>query len=278
MSFIFSSLSKTKFASTALSGHALAPTPLNIWIRRVSNNGGTMAVDSISIATDLMAQLEAASYYSKIIYLLPLLGSNFAAAQVPLIDVVNAGIPVNHNFNNGDFSQATGLQGDGSTKILDTNIKPSQLGISSNGGMGWWEGNWSGSSNSEPIGCYNSGSSQRYVLDLRSSVWFFPWGAPGNNAAEATSAGNHHYYGNRSSSTDRRIFKDGALIQTNSTSDTASGVGDTNIAIMGSYEPSSTPYQGRCKVAYLTDGTLSDADAAAFHTLLDTYLITPTGR
>jgi hypothetical protein len=37
-------------------------------------------------------------------------------------------------------------------------------------------------------------------------------------------------------------------------------------------------WKGRCAVAYATDGTLSGTEVADLHTLLDTYLITPTGR
>lgn len=253
------------------------------WIAGVDAASGTYESDSKTIADGIIVALHAKTYNAHIIYILPLLGSNLAAARMPLRDTLGVGITTSAGFADGDFSQAAGLQGNGVSKSLDTLIKPSQLGSSNNGGMGWIENNVDITGTStEPMGCYNNAGTQRFVIDLRSSVSFCCWGsagnAPNNNPAGAANA---DYYNQRISSTDRRFYTDGiqGTNSPNTTSDTASGSGDRNILLMASDESGTIVYwKGRCACAYLTDGTLSDADVADFHALLGTYLLTPTGR
>lgn len=249
------------------------------WIAAVDAAGGTYETNSKAIADALIVALRAKSYTAKIVYLLPLLGSNLAAARVPLRDSLAVGIATNHSFVNGDFSQATGLQGDGSTKYLDSLIKPGQLGSSNSGGLGYWESNFASSGNSEVMGNIDSAGTSRYVLDMRAARRFFSWSNAANAANENVAADNADFYGNRANATSRKLYRNGTLLDTNTTSDTATGASDYNILIVGSNDSGSVlPAGSRCAVAYMTDGTLSDADAADLHTLLTDYLITPTGR
>lgn len=264
----------------AMSTFFAFPLEYTAWRNAVIANGGTFGANSEAWALALIVALESKSYSAKVVYLLPLLGSNLNAAVVPLRDSIGAGNATNHNFVGGDFNEAQGLQGDGSTKYLDSNVKPSQLGTGSNGGLGWWENNQSAvGANTEPIGCYSNAGTERYVLDLRSTVQWFSWSNAGNRAQLTTARLDGHYYGSRSSSTSRKYYFGGVLEDTNTTADAAAGASDRNILICGSDESGSiVPYGGRCAVAYMTDGTMSDADATDFDTLLSTYLIGPTGR
>ncbi len=254
------------------------------WRTAIVNQSGYLDRDSLRLANNLMAQLQGQSYRSKIVFLLPLLGRNTLNATrsfcVPLIDTIGTHITSAVSLVDADFSESTGLQGDGSGKRIDLSIKPSQLGSGSNGGLGFWENNidFTGSG-TEVIGCYGDAGSSRFVLDLRSTRKFFSWGSPGNLAGPLTASTNGHYYGQRSSATSRELFFNGSSIGTDTTSDAAAGVSDSIIQIMGCNENGpQTFWKGRCAVAYLTDGTLTSGEVADFHTLLQTYLITPTGR
>ncbi len=260
-----------------------APDPAiyTTWVTRVDAAGGTYTANSKNYALALANALVGASYYSKIVWLLPLLGNDIIAARVPLVDTLNVGIAGNTNFLTSDFSETTGLQGDGLNKRLAPGIKPSQLGSSNNGGIGYWENNinFTGSG-SEPMGCYGNAGASRFVLDLRSTRKFVSWGNAGNLAGPLTAATNGHYYGQRASATSRELFFAGSSVGTNTTSDAATGASDRNMYLMASDQnPSAVAYwKGRCAVAYMTDGTFSSGDASAFDTLLSTNLITPTGR
>lgn len=252
------------------------------WITRVGAAGGSFTGTSKSIADALIVALQAKSYNSKIVYLLPLLGSNLAAARVPLRDTLNAGIATNHNFVEGDFSQATGLQGNGSSKYLDSLIKASQLGTTNNGGIGFWDNNYSSAGTGTiMIGAYNIANDNRYVIDVRSSgLRYLCWGLSSNIPQDAVSGASADYYGQRASATNRRFFISGtpAASSPNTTSDSTAGSSDLTIWILAVDRGTPAYHAGRCAVAYMTDGTLADADVADLHSLLNTYLIGPTGR
>ncbi len=259
----------------------VSPLIYRLWESRVDLAGGTYEADSKAICLDLSEQLEAASYFSKLIWLVPLLGSNLAAARVPLIDVLSVGIMGYTGFVDADFTQATGIKGNGSSKILDTGIKPSQLGASNNGGLGYWENQISatGTSPGEPMACWGAGNTEGYAIDFRSSNRGLYWGGFGSGALDAVAGTNGHYYGQRSSATLREAFFNGASIATNTSSDSAGGAADFTVGLMGINKSGTIFYSNcRCACAYMTDGTMSSGDIAALHTLLDTYLITPTGR
>lgn len=257
-----------------------AATPFTVWRDAIIAAGGTFETDSQTIAEALYNQLAVASYYSKIKWLVPFLGANLVAARMPLIDTLGVGIMGNTGFVDADFTQATGIKGNGSSKILNTLIKPSQLGASSSGGIGYWENDLDMTGSAvEPIGCYNDAGTSRFVLDLRSTFTQFSWGGSANGPFQLTTATNGHYYGQRSSSVFREYYKNASFIVSNTASDAATGASDRMMRLLGADESGSLFYwKGRCAVAYMTDGTLSGADVTAFHTLLNTYLITPTGR
>jgi hypothetical protein len=263
-------------------GRASVDTEVATWASAVASAGGTLTSNSLLIADTLIAQLKTRSYASKVVYLLPLLGGNLNAARVPLRDSLNVGIAGNINCVDADFSESTGLQGNGTNKALDTLIRANQLGSGNNGGLGYWENNYTGASNFELMGSYDSAGSNAYLLyadSAGSPRQLFCWGLFANYAVQASNGSSGHYYGQRTSTSDRRLYKNGSQIAVNSTNDTAvSGISDATIRVLGSGGHFLNYSSGRCAVAYMTDGTMSGADITDFHALLNTYLIGPTGR
>ncbi len=253
------------------------------WVARVRAAGGTFAANSVGIADSLFTALADATYLAKLRYFAPLLGGNLAAARVPLIDTLSAGNLVNSGFGNADFSQTAGLAG-GTGKRMTLPVAPSALGATNNGGLGWWEldaaggfvgGDW-------PIGIVNNlVADGRFLLAISSGSASFRWGANANAAAQTAAQGNGHYYGQRASATDRRLFRAGAQVASNTSSDGANGAGNAPFGVMSLQRLDGAPtlyWGGRCGAMYLTTGVLTAGEAADFHTLLQTHLITPTGR
>lgn len=273
----------TVFTDSAMLTVAESPSLIQ-WMGYVDANGGGYEADSISVARQLLRQISATGFSGKIKYLLPFLGAGIGAARAPLIDVLSAGSAVNTNFVDGDFSQSTGLQGDGTTKTMNTNLLFTQLGTSNQAGFGWWENNISFGANVHPIGCYGLGSfgQQRFILDLRAGTRNSTYGTSGPNTfGESVGAINAHYYAQRNSGPVRKLFLSGAQIGLSNTSAGGeSGIGDQTIRVCGSINESSglDAWPGRGAVAYLTDGTLADGEVATLHQLLIDYLFTPIGR
>jgi len=283
---------KSRAANIAgLLGASPLDPEVRVWRDGVIALGGGFEANSIAIAQNFFSHFLATGFDAKVKYILPLLGTGIAAARMPLRDTLGVGAAANTGFVDGDFSQATGLKGNGTSKLFDLLIKPNQIGNSNdNGGLGYWENNIDfGGTGEVPLGVYRNSATGgvRYDLDLRNTISQFIWGnfgGGGGFATNASAAVNAHYYGQSGSTTSQELFINGSSVATGSgIAANRDNSGDANIRLMGCLTtnvPSDTfvYWKGRCAVAYMTDGSLTSGNISAFHTLLQTYLITPTGR
>ena len=100
------------------------------WRTAVQNNGGTVRPATLRAVSNFCTAISAAGIRSKFLRLNLVCGNNLAAARVPLYRGASAtgtqyGSAIDTNlgpFTANDYSEATGLQGDGSSKALDTTI------------------------------------------------------------------------------------------------------------------------------------------------------------
>lgn len=93
------------------------------WRNRVIQAGGTIAADILAAHDDFAYALDAAGLLPKIYRLNTFSGDSFTSALVPFIRTVGYSADRNTAFVSGDWSQANGLKGDGSTKSLSTGIQ-----------------------------------------------------------------------------------------------------------------------------------------------------------
>jgi hypothetical protein len=274
------------FSISEINGQTIAMnSKVTTWSNNIAtrNAASRPNLKSTWIANNLANAIDAASYGSKIKYLLPFIGPDNIAALEPLIDTLAVGYADNVGGAAFTFSEATGMQGDGATKVMDTRITPSQLGTSNNGGIGYWENNIAFDGTTTNISAaFSTDNTNVFGLAVHSTFpALFWWGLQANSATSgSSSATNGHFYGQRSSATSREVFKNGSSLATNTTSDATSGASDRTIAIIGRHLGGGTYsyFHGRCACYYLTDGTMSSGDITALDTLLRDYLFTPTGR
>ncbi len=281
----FSSAVQPTFSYWKSSVVNCADPAVTTWLAAVATAGGTLAGDSQSIAQGIINAMCGSTYRSKIVYFLPLLGADLAAARTPLIDLYSVGPATNTNFVNADFTQATGLQGNGTSKILDSNLFPWSLGSGEDddrdGGIGFVENNisFAGTASGWPSGCVTP-SSADFRLFVASTGSGISWGPTANAAFGGATATNGSYYAQRFSPTLREIYKNGSFVASNTTSDPAADGATLHIAIMGIFATSFSNqfWAGRCACFYLTNGKLTPTEIADLNTVIQTYLITPTGR
>jgi len=249
---------------------------IDYWKQRVAISGGTLGSLSQSRAQSLVTALRDAGLLRVVIRLDAWLGGDgYTAASIPLVDRFGrCGRRV--GVADADWSESSGIAFSGASYI-DSMTRPGDLGVAGNGGLGWWEAVATASGNVEPMGCYSTGDSQRFVLDLRSSLRAFRWGDPATGASSDTERAAGHYYGQRSGAASRTLYADGDALASNTSSDSASGVHDRTIWLGGSNSSAPELWTGRCLLAYLTDGTLTDTQIAALHTVLSDWL-TDIGR
>ncbi len=243
------------------------------WRNGAMAAGGTFEGNSIYLANQAVRALKATAFASDIIYWNPLFGKNLATARMPLIDRLGVGIATNSGFTNADFSQATGLVSTGG-KMLDLIVPVGSLGAGWNGGCGYYE-LAAVPANGFPIVAYDAGGEDFGIL-YGTTVIFYYWGTVVAPDTAVIVKGRGNFYEQRAAANDRKLWLDGvqvassaAVINSTSTAHFTALRGDANPAI---------DYAGACGSLYLTNGTLSGGEIAAFDTILNDFVITPTGR
>lgn len=252
-----------------------------LWWGNVLAAGGTLTANSLALADDLVVALKALSSFSSIRYLLPFLGSNLAAALVPLIDVSRYGSPTNNNFVSGDFSESSGLSGNGSNKYLVLPFSPAGFASSNNLGIGFWELDASAVTGTRvAYGAFQVGLASNYfafrqatsVVDYYSDTTLHP------AHATSTPPSNGFWYGERASSTSLKLYYAGSAIATDSN---VNSTGLTSLASnLFALNDGGSPanyWPGRMGSFVAVSGSLGDAQVAQLNTIISDFL-TAAGR
>lgn len=257
------------------------------WEASIVSRGGSITSGEKDLADGLVRALKELSCFGKIVYLLPFIGDTMVCHVTPLIDPLGKGPCTNSGFVDADAATATGLSNaTEANKWLVSPFKPSQLGTSNNGGLFWWELAWGNGSNVEPMGAYGTNNSpdERFVLDLRSSLQWFRWGGVSNAAGPATTTSNGFYFGQRSSATLRRIYKDGASLGSDSTASAPATRASNEfmnvhgVRLSSSGGPYNAPWKGRGGLAGFGDGTFTDAEVLELYETVRDGFMTDSGR
>lgn len=185
------------------------------WVARVITAGGTVSAGTEAAAITMMNDLDTAGIRSKILRMNMFAGTGLAACLVPIIKDAGSATDTNTNFVSGDYSEATGLQGDGSSKYLSTGLIPSTDGISDNGAsLGAYVRADRANANTALLGQYSSavgGEYRGFVLQPRfADLIIFDSFSSGTGRATASSSSTLGFYaGSRQSATDSRVYRNG---------------------------------------------------------------------
>lgn len=95
------------------------------WASAVTAGGGTYSAGTLAAVSTFTARAKAAGYWSKLNRINLFCGNQLAAALVPLKVGGGAATDTAVAFVSGDYSESTGLTGDGTTKYLRTGLIPS---------------------------------------------------------------------------------------------------------------------------------------------------------
>lgn len=106
-------------------GGITVDTDATAWGAAVSAAGGTYTLATLVALSNFCTQAKASGYWTKINRINMFCGDQLAAALVPLKVGGGNATETNVNFVSGDYTEATGLSGDGTTKYLRTGLIPS---------------------------------------------------------------------------------------------------------------------------------------------------------
>lgn len=108
-------------------GGVSVDTDAAAWAAAVTANGGTYSPTTLAAVSKFAKSAKANGYWTKLIRINLFAGDQLAAALVPLKAGGGTATDTNMNFVSGDYSETTGLTGNGSTKYLKTGLVPSAI-------------------------------------------------------------------------------------------------------------------------------------------------------
>jgi hypothetical protein len=246
------------------------------WKAAVAGAGGTVLDEEAEICNQIISQIDAAGYRSKIKYFLPFLGSNINSAIQPLIDDIAVGAPTNDGFVDADFDRATSIV----HASPDTNTLITSFNVSTNPellGLGAY------TLTKDATGAYLLG----YINDANTKSWDlvvasnpikrFTYGSSSSNGASVTTAISQAagYYGQSPNYSERKLYVDGSYVAQNLNAAAPTGYNDNTFYIYGSILNSSKlAFYGSLACAYFTTGDLTPTEIAHLNTLIDEQLVT----
>jgi Chitobiase/beta-hexosaminidase C-terminal domain len=180
------------------------------WIAAVAANSGTLTTAQTTAVDVFVKSLRSAGLVSKLVWVNPRTG-NYLASKVPIIGSTNE---TWHNFTSSDYSLATGLTGDGSSKYLDTGLNGLTAGLSASGAS-VFANVVSATSDANQVLISAGNGSGTYLY-----LWPYYAGGPRGNMFGSTSTTSYTYASptpglivlSRQSSTDLRMYRNGIQI------------------------------------------------------------------
>lgn len=236
----------------------------------VTTNGGTMSAATKAAVNAFVLSAKANGYWTKLTRINLFCGDQLAAALVPLKVGGGSATDTNVNFVGGDYSEVTGLTGNGTTKYLNTGLLANAL-----------------TANDTHIAAYNRSSTGGHTMGVISPSFFHlyaPLAADGKVYSDQYSDTTGRLVttlaigtpfgflvGSRTASNSHVIYRNGASVDSNATVSgslpaVAIFVFATNNGI-GSPAALSADAIG----AYSVGAGLTAGNAASFNTDLQTF-------
>lgn len=229
------------------------------FVDRVRSAGGDVSLTMrIALRSAIRASM-ATGLWERWYQVLPMLGTNLSAALVPL----KGPTVTPHNFVSGDYSQTTGITGNGVDKWIDTHSNPFSLGIAASGHMLVWSRLVPGTS-SHMAACSDQNGNNKYRVGTDTSgISVGQWGTTNSAMATVGTAGS--YLINRLSTSSLFMWHNGVRGSEQTTSITP--VDPINgIALFCRRGPTQTNnFWNGAMLGYCIGTSLSDAQAVALH-------------
>lgn len=186
------------------------------WRARVISAGGTVADATYNAVAAFVQSASDAGYWAKINRMNLMCGNQLAAALVPLKVGGGAAVDAPTNFVSGDYTEATGLLGNGSSKYLDTGLNPSTALTANNTHLAVYNRSSATASGNYTMGAYTGGGAAFIGLAAPNSAGTgqaFQYDATAGGLLPAPSPLSTPYgmvVGSRTSSTYHAIYRNGA--------------------------------------------------------------------
>lgn len=242
------------------------------WKSRVIAAGGTVSSGTVLALSRFSKACKAAGLWDKLNRVNLFCGDQLTAALVPLKVGAGSATDTNVNFVSGDYTEATGLTGNGSSKYLNTGLNASTL-----------------TTNSTHLAVYNRSSSAvgggRHIgvsagIDGFAIVAPFTDGgfysdqynftAGAGRVSVAVSGPYGFLLGSRTSSSSHQIFKNGASVASNTGS--GGSIPSLNIFVFAwNLTGSPNTYTSHVLAGYSVGSGMTASEASDYNTIMEAF-------
>ena len=246
------------------------------WCSRIVAAGGSISWPTLYAASRFVRSCKAAGIWTKLNRVNLLCGNQLTAALVPLKVGGGSATETNVNFVSGDYTEATGITGNGTSKYLNTGFNPVTAGSSTSSfGMFMYAsgtdsagtsriliGNQSSGTNLSFVGWASSGTVEVGCIGATSSAEYAPSGASAAKQGLLGIVAN----GSRS----QQYYQNGAAV---GSAVVASGSFFNGNIFVGATNSSGSPaaYAVRPLRGYFITTGMSAAEVAALNTIMERF-------
>jgi hypothetical protein len=254
------------------------------WRTAVIANGGTVSGATLSAVDKFCNDIDAAGIRDRFYRMNPFAGTGLAAALVPLYrgpayggTTYGNATDTNNNFVSGDYSESNGLDGNGTTKYLDTGLSPNGMGVPATVHLAAYKGAGAWTTTREFIGSRDADDLYqlqfRYPASLVPSLSLLLGGSASiiNETSVSTSAS--FLVATRTSSSELFLWQNGTKVATGSTYATTPGACSHSYMVF-TRNASGTASAGQWEHAiraYSIGLGLNDSQAVSYNTAMQAF-------
>jgi hypothetical protein len=248
------------------------------WETRVINAGGSVSITTLQRVSDFCYSIDNAGYRTYFVRLTLFVGNDLIASCMPLYYGKRVGQTIGYNYDsinvatNFVYSESVGILKTAATSWLNTGIiaaNESSLSLNGMGLIGYIRSDVNLTQYIMSDNTLSDGSYFRTVATYRAQMKV---NAVTANAISANSTTNKGlWYGNRTTSTSLRLFKNGTFVASNATTTSAKSTIKLLITARGD-APASQAYINNILNTYaITDSVPNDATVTAISTLINDF-------
>jgi hypothetical protein len=250
------------------------------WAAAVTAASGTYSGTTLSALSTLITGLKSAGLWTKMVFFNPVCGDQLAAARVQYKSAsgtwAQAAVTA---LVNGDYTEATGIKGNGSSKYLDTQVTVSQMPGGGNNHMGFYgAGMETSGADKSLMGAYGASPFPGYVFDSYSpgngGRGYFPNDGSTPAAAAATASGllaDAYVVGSQTATNLTKLYQAGSNIATSTNSTGATISGTNTIFVLGVNGSFGFQHSVAYCRGYHAGQGLSSGDDSTLKSLWDTF-------
>jgi hypothetical protein len=265
------------------SGIPSGTTEANAYLTAVVNAGGTGIDSTISAATrTLFTSLVSNGLYSKMVAMYPMLGGNAAGTKFNAINPANTDAAMRLTFGGGWTYNSTGILPNGTNAYANTMAQTNLILAANNWHMSYYSRTNSAYLSSIDMGALGATGNNQALLSLRQStnLSYFDAGGPGGTQKVSTTQTDSrgYYIGSIVSSSDRKYYKNGSQLGSNTATWTNALTSWSIVIGAGDQEGTGIINPGNKECAFATIGSgLTPAEMTTLSTIVNTWA-TAIGR